>query len=293
VQHASGVDPEYLRCGMVLLDSVETDQALRWAGETGSQVETRSMQQVYAQEPELNACFARALWMPQVGHVRNPRLLAGLRTLLMAHAKCELIEHQSVQKLVTSGSKIIEVETQERTYGADQFLIATGAWSSALLKPIGLDLPIEPVKGQMLIFEPRPGLIHSMIMFEGRYLLPRADGRIIAGSTLEYTGFDKSTTEEARRDLLNAACQMVPVLEATRIEHQWAGLRPGSPLGVPYIGRFDAWDNLFINAGHFRNGLVLAPASARLIVDLMLEQEPVIDPVAYDPNRAVDDTVMI
>ena len=101
------------------------------------------------------------------------------------------------------------------------------------------------------------------------------------GSTLERNGFDKQTTDEAKQSLYETALSICPELEKYELEHHWAGLRPGSPEGIPYIGPVPGVDNLYINAGHFRNGLVLAPASTRLLADQLLGQTPVIDPQPY------------
>ncbi|MCG8533653.1 MAG: FAD-dependent oxidoreductase, partial [Pseudomonadales bacterium] len=114
----------------------------------------------------------------------------------------------------------------------------------------------------------------------------RLDGRILVGSTLEFDDFDKTTSAEARTLLLQNAHSMVPNLKNAKVEAHWAGLRPGTAAGVPYIGKMPGWDNLYLNAGHFRNGLVLAPASARLMSNLILQQKPIIDPSPYDPARA-------
>ncbi len=133
----------------------------------------------------------------------------------------------------------------------------------------------------MLLFKAKPGVLDRVVLQNGRYLIPREDGRILVGSTLEFKGFDKETTEEAYQSLYQSALSIMPGLADFPVEKQWAGLRPGSPSGVPYIGKIPQFENLYINAGHFRNGLVLSPASCRLATDLLLEREPIIDPAAY------------
>ena len=100
---------------------------------------------------------------------------------------------------------------------------------------------------------------------------------MLVGSTRESTGYTKSTTQAARADLVQAAVDMIPALAGCPVERQWAGLRPGSPTGVPYIGEHPGIAGLFVCAGHFRNGIVLAPASARLAADLMLGRTPALD----------------
>jgi glycine oxidase len=124
-------------------------------------------------------------------------------------------------------------------------------------------------------------LLSRVVVWQGHYLIPRRDGHILAGSTVEYVGFDKSTTTEALEELRDAAHALVPTLKLLPVEYQWAGLRPGSPQGIPYIGEHSRLKGLYVNTGHFRNGIVTGPASARLLADILLEREPILDPVPY------------
>jgi glycine oxidase len=120
-----------------------------------------------------------------------------------------------------------------------------------------------------------------------RYLIPRKDGRILVGSTLEHAGFVKITTAEAKEELYSTAVEIFPLLGHAPIEGHWAGLRPGSPSGIPYIGAYPGIEGIYFNAGHYRNGLVTGPASARLAADLLLGRKPIMDPAPYavDANR--------
>jgi glycine oxidase len=173
------------------------------------------------------------------------------------------------------------VLTPHGSFVADSFVSCAGAWSGGLLAPLGLRPGISPVKGQMLLFRARPGLVRTIHLAADRYAIPRRDGRVLFGSTVEHTGFDKSTTEDARKELHAIAVARYPALADFEVERQWAGLRPGSPSGIPYIGPHPALANLFVNAGHFRNGIVLGPASARLAADLVLGRGPDVDPAPY------------
>jgi glycine oxidase len=160
-------------------------------------------------------------------------------------------------------------------------VVAGGAWSGELLKTAGVSLPMAPVRGQMLLFRAAPGLLKRMVMRHYRYLIPRRDGRILAGSTLEQVGFDKATTRSAAEKLHRAALELVPALEDCPVEHHWTGLRPGNLSGVPYIGEHPAWKGLYVSTGHYRNGVVLAPASARLLADMALSRPHSLDPAPY------------
>ena len=144
---------------------------------------------------------------------------------------------------------------------------------------MGLD--IQPVKGQMLLLRAEPGLLNQVILKGNTYLVPRRDGRILVGSTVEHAGFDKQPTQAAFDALMSAAVAILPALARAPVERHWAGLRPGSPAGTPVISAVPDAEGLFVCAGHFRNGIVMAPASARLMADLVLGRRPDFDAADY------------
>lgn len=284
----TGIDPQLNDCGLLMLAPPNIAEAQRWGRENQKATQIFSAQQVIDREPNVAPQSDENLWWPHTGNVRNPRLLRSLKAYLGASKHCVLEANSKVVQINKTGATGVEVVTKTGSWNAQKVIVCAGAWSQRLLQTLGVQSQIEvsPVKGQMLIFEPQPGLINSIIMLNGKYLIPRLDGRILVGSTLEFDDFDKTTSAEARELLLQSAHSMVPNLKNAKVEAHWAGLRPGTAAGVPYIGKMPGWDNLYLNAGHFRNGLVLAPASARLMCNLILQQKPIIDPSSYDPARA-------
>ena len=173
--------------------------------------------------------------------------------------------------------------TASDTIPADCVVVAAGAWSGELLATLGLYLPVEPVKGQMILYKCELDYLPAMVLAEGRYAIPRRDGHVLVGSTLEHVGFDKTPTGEARASLKASAEKMLPGLAQREVVGHWAGLRPGSPDGVPFIGEVPELPGLWLNCGHYRNGLVLAPASCELLKNLMLGETPIVDPAPYSP----------
>ncbi len=141
------------------------------------------------------------------------------------------------------------------------------------MRQAGLELAVEPVRGQMIMFETRPGLLQHITMQGDYYLIPRQNGLVLAGSTLEYTGYNKETTQAARDVLIAQAIDLVPALSGFDVIRHWAGLRPGTSAGIPFIGEHPQVAGLFLNTGHFRNGVVMAPASAQLLLDCMLGKD--------------------
>ncbi len=186
-----------------------------------------------------------------------------------------------VEGIVADNGRLEGVSTSRGLFKARCVVVAGGAWSAGLLAGVGVRLPVEPVRGQMILYRAEPGLVRHIVLHRGRYLIPRRDGRILFGSTLERVGFDKSTTEAALASLRTDAETLVPALADFPVEHHWAGLRPGSPDGVPFIAEHPGVRQLFVNTGHFRNGVVLAPASVRLLTELVLGQAPSLDPAPY------------
>jgi glycine oxidase len=157
----------------------------------------------------------------------------------------------------------------------DRLLIASGAWSERLLSQLGLRTGISPVRGQMALFHPPAPLLTRVVCVEKRYLVPRDDGRILVGSTEEpEAGFEKRTTDPGIAQLTEFAIRLVPALADVPVEKTWAGLRPGSPDGMPFLGPIPGWQNAFVAAGHFRAGIQLSPATGRIMADLILGRLP-------------------
>ncbi len=222
--------------------------------------------------------------MADVANVRNPRLTRALREALLQLPNVTLREDCAVDGFIQEGGRVVGVRTSQGEVRADRVVLCAGAWSGELLATLGLDLPVEPVKGQMILFKCAEDFLPSMVLAKGRYAIPRRDGHILVGSTLEHEGFDKTPTEAALESLRASAIEMLPALAEAEVVGHWAGLRPGSPDGIPFIGPVPCFDGLWLNCGHYRNGLVLAPASCRLLTDLMLGREPIVDPAPYAPE---------
>jgi len=274
---ATGVDPEYVRSGHLVLNTEEYDQANKWSREFCRKVsynrKTRFFSRVNKKEiariePEVAENFLNAFWFPAIGQVRTPCLLKSLiKDLILKGVK--IITRASVEKINTAAGRVVSVDTSVGKKSAENYLIAAGAWSASLLKDTGVSLDVEPVRGQMILFKAEPGRLRRIIMNNGKYLIPRRDGHILAGSTLEYVGFNKDITDSAYNELWQAAVNMVPFLKNAPVVKQWAGLRPGSTNGIPTIDRHPEFGNLVICSGHFRNGVILGLASARMAADLI------------------------
>lgn len=277
----TGIDAGLFRCGMLMLDAVDGGEAKAWAAAQRQPMECWSQPLLHERMPELATNWQSGLWMPEIANVRNPRLLKALHASLRQLGVL-IHEQGEVRHWQRAGQRVTAVVTSDgRAFPADQFVICSGAWSASVLAEVAQPVPVRPVRGQMLLYRLAPGALPCIVLAGGRYVIPRRDGHVLCGSTLEESGFDKSTTEDARTSLQRSAAKLWPALAHEEPIGHWAGLRPAAPDGIPYIGRVPGTENLWINAGQFRNGLVLAPASARLLADQLLGRPPQIDPLPY------------
>lgn len=282
---ASGIDAEYWRCGMLVLDPDERDAALNWCGAHVEALEPMPSGLSHAVQSTRHV--AEPLYLPNVAQARNPRIMQALREAAL-RAGVTLHERATVRHLRTQGERVTGVETTAGHFTAETVVVAAGAWSGGLLAEFGMAPEIWPVRGQILLFKASPGLLSCVVYHRGHYLVPRRDGHILAGSTLEEVGFDKRTTAQARAELLDFAYATLPALRGAEIVTQWAGLRPGSHDNLPFIGRHPDVGNLYINSGHFRYGVTMAPAAAEVLLESMLGRQAGIDarPYAWQPRTA-------
>ena len=277
---ATGIDAQFLQSGLLIYSPNEVEKASKWAEKHNILVEIVDPEDVVKIQPGIAMESQPWIWLPGVAQVRNPRLLQALSAYLSLKG-VKIIENDAISGIRVESEKIVGLESEGGVIPVDRCLIAAGAWSAGLMNLAG-GLPIEPVRGQMLLLKGKPKVLDTIVLKDSHYLIPRSDGRILVGSTLEYVGYDKSTTAQARAELVSAAEAIFPgITESCDIETQWAGLRPGSPDGIPYIGEHPKVKGLFSSSGHFRNGFALAPASARLGADLILGRNSILDPGDY------------
>lgn len=257
---ATGIDPEYERSGMLLLPPFDAVAAQQWCD--AHQV---PLQQVAAADT-LAACSGQALLLPEVAQVRNPRLVQALRQqVLLLGGK--IVEQCAVQGLLSEGGRVRALATSCGEQRAGRYIITAGAWSKQVLGQYALQLEIKPIRGQMLLFKFDSPPLRHIVLQAGMYLIPRRDGHLLVGSTLEDVGFDKSTTSEARDSLWQRAQRLLPELRGKQLVQHWSGLRPAAPGNIPTIGRHPQLENLYLNSGHFRYGVTMAPASVEILLN--------------------------
>ncbi|MFD0928233.1 NAD(P)/FAD-dependent oxidoreductase [Methylophilus glucosoxydans] len=249
----TGIDPECTRSGMLIQPPFDQQAALDWCQRYGLQAELQG----------------DSLLIPEVVQIRNPRLLQSLKAWLIKHG-VTLREQTQLMPLQEGASSIHTWQTTTGdTLSADHFVVTSGAWSFELLKQTALSLEIKPMRGQMLLYQMSPGLLPHILYREGFYMLQRRDGHLLAGSSLEDVGFDTGVTESMRQEMLQKAEAILPALRGQSVIKHWSGLRPGTPHNIPTIGRHPNIENLYLNTGHFRYGVTMAPECARRIAALL------------------------
>lgn len=219
------------------------------------------------------------LWFPRIGNIRNPRMLKALRCVLKKRGV--VFVNAEVKRLLPCGQGAeLHLVSGERLAAA-KVLISAGAWSTRLLAPLGVDLPLFPAKGEMLLYRLAPGRVPSMILTEQGYLIPRADGAVLVGSTLEEGEGSDYPSVTGRWALESKARALLPELARRRPVAHWAGVRPGCARDWPYLGPVPGCEGVFAALGHHRNGLVAAPASAELLAQLICGQAPTLAAADY------------
>ena len=277
----TGIDPEYRPGGLLVVDRDEPAEVEAWAARHEVVVDQLDAAAAAAAEPALRIPEGHAWLLPDVASIRNPRLLRALAALVAADGT-SLRAGVEVTGIAQARGRAIGVETTAGRIGADTVVVCAGAWSARLVEGLGAEPPgIRPLRGQMLAFEAPPDALRHIVLTGERYLIPRGDGTVLAGSTLEDVGFERATTDSARSDLCAFAAGLLPALADAPIAAHWSGLRPASDDAIPTIAAHPVLEGLWLNAGHFRNGIVTAPASAELIANLVCGAAPPLDPTPY------------
>jgi len=271
----TGVDANFEQSGFLLLPKFDVEAAQVWCD--SNQVPVQSVKASAFGVQSLSG--EDALWLPTVCQVRPPYVMQAMRKWLEQN-NVTMLEHTELMPLKET-QKLNEWQTVAgETITADQFVVTSGAWSFELLKETSAKLKVKPMRGQILLYKPQKNL-DQMVYREGFYMIPRRDGYLLAGSTLEDVGFEAAVTQEVRDEISAKAEAIMPELKHEPIIKHWCGLRPGTPENLPTISAHPSIENLYMNTGHFRYGLTMAPASAQMVVALMSGETPAIDATPY------------
>jgi glycine oxidase len=281
VRAAGSAVPLYRRTGTLeIATDAETMRRLESTAEALQRhgVEARLLDAAgaRAEEPHLSEAVVGGLLVPTHGFVGAGDLTRALIAAARRHG-AQLIEHGRVRRIIGSEGDL-RVETARGSLAGNGVVIAAGSWSGQIaVEGIEVRLPVRPVRGQLLHLGWTGPTISRVVWSDRCYLVPWGDGTLLVGATVEEAGFDERTTTAAVRDLIDAAAEIVPHAWTAAFVSAKAGLRPATPDEVPVIGASTILPNVMYATGHFRNGVLLAPLTAKLVAEAMLENR--IDPL--------------
>lgn len=248
----TNIDPECIRSGMLIKPPFDQAAALSWCEKNAIAFEWQGDN----------------LLLPHVSQVKPPKLLQALKASLLKNG-VTLAEQTQLQSINEHAQINSWPSVDGQMFEADKFVVASGAWSFELLKETALTLDIKPMRGQILLYQLPPNTLPHIVYQDGFYLLQRRDGYLLAGSTLEDVGFDPGVSEAVKQQMQTKAETIMPELKNAPIIKHWSGLRPGTPENLPIIAAHPTIKNLYLNTGHFRYGLTMAPESARRLVNVI------------------------
>ncbi len=288
LRHETGIDIELDTTGTLYLalnehDYEEIEQRYQWQSQAGLAVELLTSASARELEPCISETTYGGLRFPNDIQVENRRLITALANSVNALGVTTFIE-TTVEKLVIQGHRITGVQTSRGEVNCQTVVLAAGAWSSFLLQSAP-NPGITPVRGQMLCLESKPQLTRHVLFSPRGYLVPRQDGRLLAGSTSENAGFAKRVTAGGIASILGQTLEISPAIGSLPIVDSWAGFRPRAADGLPVLGPCGEIDGLFYATGHYRNGILLAPLTAELISEAIVTgvASPLLAP--FSPDR--------
>ncbi len=286
----TGVDIELDRAGTLFLAFSDEDVQIlsgryEWQRAAGLAVENLESAQVRRAEPFVSPDVRGGLYFPNDWQVDNRKLCLTLRRYCEIN-EIRIYENTSVDGLISDDGRVTGIQSTGSSLSAGQVVVAAGAWTTKILfGEKQLPLKVEPVRGQMIALNTAKRLFERVIYGSSGYIVPRLNGQILAGSTTEMVGFQRDTTDTAASSLFNMACRIAPSLVNLEIADHWAGLRPRSPDGLPVIGRIEGIDGLYLATAHYRNGILLAPSTARIAAADIVEGGNSVYSAIFGPDR--------
>ncbi len=275
LREETGLDVEYRQDGTLYpcLDEDEEEEArgrFAWQRAQGLPVEWWEAGEVRKAEPGISPAVRGALFIPGDHQVTSGTFTRAL-ALAAARRGAEIWEGAPVTGFVRDRKRIVGVKNLDRTVSAGRYVLAAGPWSAQVAYLLGLPVPVLPVRGQLCMAGLLQGGPRHVIYSHLAYLVPRPGGEVILGTTEEFAGFDKRVTVSGLKGILAGAQELYPGLAGAEVLRAWAGLRPSTSDGLPLLGPVPGVEELLVATGHHRNGILLAPITARILRDLIVD----------------------
>ena len=253
-------------------DITEIRERYKWQKDAGLEVEHLTTQETHKLEPFISPDSLESLFFPNDWHVENRKLLRALGKYAKLNG-IKIIEDCEVTNMIVREYSVKGVQISGEEVFADKVILTSGAWTSFI--KIGEDsLPIakvKPIRGEMIKFQTAKRLFHRVIYSPRGYIVPRKLGRILAGATAEDVGFQEVSSDEGKETVKKNAFEIAPSLTGLKVEESWSGFRPLAPDELPIIGEIPKVENLFIATAHYRNGILLAPMTGKILADKIVK----------------------
>lgn len=276
VEEASGSHANWIRSGSLNVfrheaDRLPAESRMRWQNEWGAKEELVDSSALRSLEPHLTSDAAFAVYSPEESHVYAPSLARALEAACRKMG-VDVIDHAGELislEIRPGGGASVHMQSLPEALHADRIIICSGAWTGQFEQWLGISIPVHPIRGQICSFEGGIEEIRHMVFSSQAYWVGKHIGRIVCGASEDVAGFDTSVTERGIERLLRASKRWFPILADRHTAHRWAGLRPATADGLPLIGPVLGNASVLMAAGHYRNGVLLSPVTARLIADML------------------------
>jgi glycine oxidase len=265
-------------------DESELERRYKWQARAGLEVEKLSADTAKLLEPSISGSVRAALRFPRDTQVENRRLISALAAANEALG-VRVLTGVSVDSLDIKRKGVSGIQTSRGFIACEKVVIASGAWTTQILNEALPDPRVEPVRGQMVSFDATPQIARHVIYSPRGYVVPRRDGRLLAGSTTEHAGFDKRVTAAGVQSIVTSALEISPSIAALPLTSSWAGLRPRAADGLPVLGPCAEIAGVFYATGHYRNGILLTPVTAELLARAIVDEEISPPLEIFSPDR--------
>ena len=281
------IDIEFIRLGTlsVFFDEAEAASLIGLAERRvsrGFSAEVLSTEDAWKIEPAVSKNIVGAVLFPEDGHVRNPKMVSALAKGA-AQNGTQFLLGNPVTGFVRENGRVRGVVVNDETIWADTFVLAAGCWTGNLTALLDVPISISPSKGQIVLLETMPPLFQRTIDGLGIYIVPRTDGKVLLGATVEFVGYDKTPSVDGVKKMIDAAVVIAPELKQSTFVQTWAGLRPYYKSG-PCLGYLPSYDNVVLASGHFKNGILLAPITGKLIAEALTTGQTLLSLVPFEPT---------
>jgi glycine oxidase len=282
-------DVGYRRTGLlsIALEDAEAEQLRASAADDnypGRRALWLTASELHRMEPALASHVRGAVHYPDDAHVDPVRLVRQVARAAES-AGVQIHEEEPVQRLERRSERVTAVHTLYGTYQPGTVVLTAGAWTGLFGEQLGRRVPTHPVKGQLLLVDCRVPPVRTPLHARNALLVPWPDGRLLLGVTVEQAGFDTQVRLEGLRQILQQTIELVPAVAELPLDRAWAGLRPATPDEWPYLGPVPTLDNVWVSAGHFRKGILLAPICARLVAQSLRAGTPLPKLAPFLPGR--------